>query len=107
VRNQRPNSHKTRQAVSKYPTILEEANLVSSIRQGREKQHYSNPESWFGTNAEALLAFAGHRRSGETSGFEPVGRLARRCLFRQHGTPRVYYSDYTPDRLRYRKKSTR
>ena len=33
----------TRQAVSKHLAILEEANLVSTVRHGREKQHYLNP----------------------------------------------------------------
>ena len=33
----------TRQAVSKHLAILEEANLVSTIRHGREKLHYLNP----------------------------------------------------------------
>lgn len=33
----------TRQAVAKHLTILEEANLVSSERQGREKRHFINP----------------------------------------------------------------
>jgi len=33
----------TRQAVAKHLTILEEANLVSWKRQGREKLHYINP----------------------------------------------------------------
>ena len=45
----------TRQAVAKHLSILEEANLVSSQRQGREKLHYINPvpineiaERWMG-----------------------------------------------------------
>jgi DNA-binding transcriptional ArsR family regulator len=45
----------TRQAVAKHLTILEEANLISSQRQGREKLHYINPvpineiaERWMG-----------------------------------------------------------
>jgi len=45
----------TRQAVSKHLSILEEANLVSSQREGREKLHYINPvpinaiaERWIG-----------------------------------------------------------
>lgn len=45
----------TRQAVAKHLTILQEANLVSSQRQGREKLHYINPvpineiaERWMG-----------------------------------------------------------
>lgn len=33
----------TRQAVTKHLVILEEANLVTTIRQGREKLHYLNP----------------------------------------------------------------
>jgi DNA-binding transcriptional ArsR family regulator len=33
----------TRQAVAKHLTILEEANLVSWQRQGREKRHFINP----------------------------------------------------------------
>src|SRR6201991_3732790 len=33
----------TRQAVTKHLAILEAANLVSSIRHGREKLHYLNP----------------------------------------------------------------
>jgi DNA-binding transcriptional ArsR family regulator len=33
----------TRQAVSKHLAILEEANLVATVWQGREKLHYLNP----------------------------------------------------------------
>ena len=33
----------TRQAVTKHLGILEEANLVTTYRQGREKLHYLNP----------------------------------------------------------------
>ena len=33
----------TRQAVTKHLAILEEANLISTIRHGREKLHYLNP----------------------------------------------------------------
>ncbi|WP_210242662.1 MULTISPECIES: helix-turn-helix domain-containing protein [unclassified Mesorhizobium] len=45
----------TRQAVTKHLTVLEEANLVTTIRKGREKEHYLNPvpineiaERWIG-----------------------------------------------------------
>ena len=45
----------TRQAVSKHLRILEEANLVATVKQGREKLHYLNPvpihdiaERWLG-----------------------------------------------------------
>ena len=33
----------TRQAVTKHLAILEQANLVTTIRHGREKLHYLNP----------------------------------------------------------------
>jgi len=33
----------TRQAVSKHLGILEEANLIATVKRGREKLHYLNP----------------------------------------------------------------
>ena len=33
----------TRQAVTKHLALLEEANLVATLRRGREKLHYLNP----------------------------------------------------------------
>ena len=33
----------TRQAVTKHLAILEEANLLTTLRHGREKLHYLNP----------------------------------------------------------------
>jgi DNA-binding transcriptional ArsR family regulator len=45
----------SRQAVSKHLAILEEANLIATVRRGREKLHYLNPvpiheiaERWIG-----------------------------------------------------------
>src|SRR6185503_256332 len=45
----------TRQAVSKHLTLLEEANLIATVKRGREKLHYLNPvpiheiaERWIG-----------------------------------------------------------
>ena len=45
----------TRQAVSKHLGILEDANLVATVKRGREKLHYLNPvpihdisERWIG-----------------------------------------------------------
>jgi DNA-binding transcriptional ArsR family regulator len=45
----------TRQAVSKHLGILEEASLIATVKQGREKLHYLNPvpihdiaERWIG-----------------------------------------------------------
>ena len=52
----------TRQAVAKHLAILEEANLVASLRQGREKLHFINPvpineiaERWIGKFERARL----------------------------------------------------
>jgi DNA-binding transcriptional ArsR family regulator len=47
--------HMTRQAVSKHLALLEAANLIVTVRRGREKLHYLNPvpiheiyERWIG-----------------------------------------------------------
>ncbi len=52
----------TRQAVSKHLTILEDANLVVTVKRGREKLHYLNPvpiheiaERWIGRFERARL----------------------------------------------------
>ncbi|HSU16509.1 metalloregulator ArsR/SmtB family transcription factor [Longimicrobium sp.] len=66
----------TRQAVSKHLAILEAANLVATVRRGREKLHYLNPvpiheisERWIGkyerTRLDALRAL---KRSLEEGG---------------------------------------
>ncbi len=53
----------SRQAVTKHLAILEEANLVASKRQGREKLHFINPvpindiaERWIGKFERGRLA---------------------------------------------------
>src|SRR5690242_7092082 len=53
----------TRQAVSKHLAILEEANLVATVKRGREKLHYLNPvpiheigERWIGKFERGKLA---------------------------------------------------
>jgi DNA-binding transcriptional ArsR family regulator len=57
----------TRQAVTKHLSILEEANLVSTRRQGREKLHFINPvpinaiaERWIGKFERPSLAALSH-----------------------------------------------
>ena len=52
----------TRQAVSKHLAILEGANLVATVKRGREKLHYLNPvpiheiaERWIGKYEQARL----------------------------------------------------
>lgn len=63
----------TRQAVSKHLAILEEANLVVTLRRGREKEHYLNPapiaeiaDRWIGKfDRGRLKALADLKRSLE------------------------------------------
>jgi DNA-binding transcriptional ArsR family regulator len=57
----------TRQAVSKHLAILEDANLVSSLKQGREKLHFINPvpineiaERWIGKFERPSLSALSH-----------------------------------------------
>ena len=57
----------TRQAVAKHLAILEEANLVSTRREGREKLHFLNPvpindiaERWIGKFERPSLAALAH-----------------------------------------------
>lgn len=52
----------TRQAVSKHLTLLEEANLIVTRKQGRDKLHYLNPvpiheiaDRWIGKYERARL----------------------------------------------------
>ena len=68
----------TRQAVAKHLAILEEANLVASKRQGREKLHFINPvpineiaERWIGNfEAPRLTALSKLKKSLEGEGHE-------------------------------------
>ncbi len=65
----------TRQAVTKHLAILEAANLVVTMRRGREKLHYLNPvpineiaERWINKYDEPRLqALADLKRALETS----------------------------------------
>ncbi|MDR3532688.1 MAG: metalloregulator ArsR/SmtB family transcription factor [Rhodopila sp.] len=56
----------TRQAVTKHLAILEEANLVTTLKRGREKLHYLNPvplheitERWIGKYERSRLQALG------------------------------------------------
>lgn len=63
----------TRQAVSKHLAILEQANLVVTVKRGREKFHYLNPvpihaiaERWIGKyESERLQALSDLKASLE------------------------------------------
>ena len=64
----------TRQAVSKHLGLLEEANLVATVKRGREKLHYLNPlpiheiaERWIGKfESQRLQALSDMKRASET-----------------------------------------
>jgi DNA-binding transcriptional ArsR family regulator len=68
----------TRQAVTKHLTLLEGANLVATIWQGREKLHYLNPvpiheiaERWIGKFERGrlrVLAELKKKLEGDTDG---------------------------------------
>jgi DNA-binding transcriptional ArsR family regulator len=51
----------TRQAVSKHLGILEEANLVATVKRGREKLHYLNPVPIHGIAERWIGKFESHR----------------------------------------------
>jgi DNA-binding transcriptional ArsR family regulator len=64
----------TRQAVSKHLRILEQANLVATVKRGREKLHYLNPvpiheigERWIGKfERSRLQALSDMKKALET-----------------------------------------
>ena len=66
----------SRQAVTKHLAILEAANLVATVRRGREKLHYLNPvpigeiyDRWIGKYEKArIAALADLKRALEESG---------------------------------------
>ena len=53
----------TRQAVSKHLTILEDANLVATVKRGREKLHYLNPVPIHEIAARWIGKYERHRLS--------------------------------------------
>ena len=67
----------SRQAVSKHLAILEAANLVATVRRGREKLHYLNPmpiheigERWIGKFEHSRLHALSKLKKGLESGDE-------------------------------------
>ncbi len=67
----------TRQAVSKHLGILEEANLVATVKRGREKLHYLNPvpiheigERWIGKFERSRLQALGDLKKALEAGDE-------------------------------------
>jgi DNA-binding transcriptional ArsR family regulator len=67
----------TRQAVSKHLAILESANLVATVRRGREKLHYLNPvpihdiaDRWIGKFERSRLQALSDMKKALESGDE-------------------------------------
>jgi DNA-binding transcriptional ArsR family regulator len=67
----------TRQAVSKHLGILEDANLIATVKQGREKLHYLNPvpihdiaERWIGKFERNRLQALSELKKGLEAGNE-------------------------------------
>ncbi len=65
----------TRQAVSKHLAILEDANLVATLKRGREKLHYLNPvpiheiaERWIGKYERSRLQALGDMKKALEAG---------------------------------------
>src|ERR1700751_915355 len=54
----------TRQAVTKHLVLLEEANLVVTVRKGREKLHYLNPVPIHEIHERGIAKLARHRLGG-------------------------------------------
>src|ERR1700716_3089645 len=61
----------TRQAVSKHLAILEDANLVATVKRGREKLHYLNPvpiheiaQRWIGKYERQRLSALAELKKG-------------------------------------------
>ena len=61
----------SRQAVSKHLAVLEDANLVATVRRGREKLHYLNPvpiheiaERWIGKYERSRLQALSELKKG-------------------------------------------
>ena len=67
----------TRQAVSKHLAVLEEANLIATVKRGREKLHYLNPvpiheiaERWIGKFERSRLDALSELKKALESGDE-------------------------------------
>jgi DNA-binding transcriptional ArsR family regulator len=67
----------TRQAVTKHLVLLEQANLVVTVRRGREKLHYLNPvpiheigERWIGKFERSRLAALAEMKKALEAGEE-------------------------------------
>jgi DNA-binding transcriptional ArsR family regulator len=68
----------TRQAVSQHLAVLEAANLVAAVRQGREKLHYLNPVPIHEAHARWIAKF-------ERPRLDALAALKRRLEGEQDG----------------------
>jgi uncharacterized protein YndB with AHSA1/START domain len=94
----------TRQSVTQHLGVLEEANLVSTLRRGREKLHYLNPvpltdiqERWISAfDRPRLAALADlRRRAEETMSDKPTARY----VIYVRSTPEAVWEALTDEAL--------
>src|SRR4029078_5375444 len=89
----------TRQAVTKHLGILEEANLVTTFKHGREKLHYLNPvpihqigERWIKKFERARLTALGELKRQLEKGDEYTG-IRLHHLYRDHARTTLARAD--------------
>lgn len=92
------------------PSLAYHAELVESFLRTLRRLHAGpvacepRHESWFTAEADATLAWHGVARVGADPARVPAaaapGGDGRLVYHRLHGSPKMYYSDYEPERLR-------
>jgi predicted transcriptional regulator len=80
----------TRQAVTQHLTRLEDANLVATIRRGREKLHYLNPVPIHAIYERWIEKF-------EQQPLDVLRDLKKRVEGDQHGSPPIRVRDIHRD----------
>jgi uncharacterized protein YecE (DUF72 family) len=92
------------------PSLAYHAELVEGFLRSLRRLHAGavacepRHESWFTREADAALARHGVARVGADPARVPAAAVpggdGRLVYHRLHGSPRIYYSDYEPERLR-------
>jgi len=84
--------HMTRQAVAKHLALLEAANLITTVRQGREKLHYLNPvpihqisTRWIAKYEQGGLDALAHLKEALENDPQSQADQRLRDLHRHHG----------------------
>jgi uncharacterized protein YndB with AHSA1/START domain len=85
----------TRQSVTQHLAVLETANLISSVRRGREKLHYLNPVPIHDLQNRWIAAFEQPRLAA----LETVRRRSEDAMTDKPTFVYVTYIDSTPERV--------